>query len=254
MYEIVNVLNGKRYVGSSVNISDRCYEHKRLLKHGTHHSQKLQNAWDKHGGTAFEFKPVLICGSTKEQLILYELLCFVALKPAYNIAPFPNSTLGVKHSPEVRAANSLRQRGRKNSPDAIARTAEKNRGKKRTPEFCARISALMRGRKASPETRLKISAVQQGRRCSPESIAKRAAANRGKHRTAEQCARIGAGNRGKTHAPLSAERRQYLSLVLTGCKLGPMPLSQRVALSTAHKGKPWSPARRAAYTHQAQQC
>jgi hypothetical protein len=55
IYSITNKLNGHRYVGSSINISRRKTEHFNLLRKGVHHSQYLQNAWNKYGESMFIF-------------------------------------------------------------------------------------------------------------------------------------------------------------------------------------------------------
>lgn len=58
IYVIRCKVTGKVYVGSSKNIKVRWRHHRRMLKSGTHHSIKLQRAWDKYGEDAFEFKIV----------------------------------------------------------------------------------------------------------------------------------------------------------------------------------------------------
>lgn len=47
IYEIVNTINGKRYVGSAVSLKRRWVDHRRDLRAGKHHSRHLQNAWAK---------------------------------------------------------------------------------------------------------------------------------------------------------------------------------------------------------------
>lgn len=52
---VISTPNGSKYVGSSHNIYRRWSEHRGHLRRGTHHSDRLQKAWDKHGGRlAFE--------------------------------------------------------------------------------------------------------------------------------------------------------------------------------------------------------
>ena len=46
VYKIENVNNGKKYIGSSKDIEKRFYQHKRSLENKTHHSVKLQRAWN----------------------------------------------------------------------------------------------------------------------------------------------------------------------------------------------------------------
>lgn len=47
IYKITNKLNNKMYVGSSINIYTRFYEHQKMLEKGIHHSIKLQNSYNK---------------------------------------------------------------------------------------------------------------------------------------------------------------------------------------------------------------
>lgn len=53
VYMIANLRTGKYYIGSSKNIERRLYNHFLLLKHGNHHSSKLQNAYDMYGQKSF---------------------------------------------------------------------------------------------------------------------------------------------------------------------------------------------------------
>ena len=72
IYEIVNTVNGHRYIGSSIDTWNRWLHHRRSLELGKHHSRYLQNAWNKYGSDAFEFRVVLICD--RRNLNLYEQL------------------------------------------------------------------------------------------------------------------------------------------------------------------------------------
>lgn len=56
IYEIVNKITNKRYVGSAArSFSKRWNLHVCELKHNRHHSCHLQNAWNKYGAENFEF-------------------------------------------------------------------------------------------------------------------------------------------------------------------------------------------------------
>ena len=55
VYMIKNKVNGKFYIGSSVDIAYRWARHKRQLRNGNHHSIHLQRAWDKYGEASFDF-------------------------------------------------------------------------------------------------------------------------------------------------------------------------------------------------------
>lgn len=55
VYMIKNKVNGKFYIGSSIDIHVRWTKHKRCLRNGNHHSLHLQRAWDKYGEDNFDF-------------------------------------------------------------------------------------------------------------------------------------------------------------------------------------------------------
>lgn len=55
IYKIINIKNGKFYLGSSKNLLQRKKKHIYELNKGTHHSSYLQNAYNKYGAEAFRF-------------------------------------------------------------------------------------------------------------------------------------------------------------------------------------------------------
>lgn len=56
IYRIINKKNNKSYIGSSIDIENRWSQHKNSLKTNSHVNSYLQNAWNKYGEYAFEFK------------------------------------------------------------------------------------------------------------------------------------------------------------------------------------------------------
>lgn len=55
LYIIENIHNHKRYVGQTINIKKREYEHFRRLRKNEHVNKKLQNAFNKYGEDSFIF-------------------------------------------------------------------------------------------------------------------------------------------------------------------------------------------------------
>jgi len=126
VYIIKNKVNGKFYIGSSIEINDRFYDHKRTLKYGNHHSIKLQRAYSKYGKENFSFeileemnfeKPydkfavskVLEC---REQYFLNTLLFANEKnnkfdKLGYNVCRIAGRTLGLKRSDEAKEKSSI---------------------------------------------------------------------------------------------------------------------------------------------------
>lgn len=205
IYEILNSVNGKRYIGSAVNIRKRWNEHRSHLKRGLHRSKALNRAWDKYGEESFAFRILLYCA--KIDLIIYEQLAMDCFKPEYNISKIAGSTLGRRHSEETKAKIAAKALGRKRSRESIERAAVKRRGVKLSPEHRAKLlgnkhaaglrhteewkrqnSIRNRGvkRPKSPEYRAKISAALKGIPHSPERRAKQAAAQRGLKRPPKQ--------------------------------------------------------------------
>lgn len=142
IYEIKNVLNNHRYIGSSINIYKRFNEHINALRNNRHHSNYLQRAWNKYGEKHFIFNILEECESIKETLLLIEQK-YLDLKPEYNICCFAScSTLGFKHSEETKRKISILHKGKK--------------GKPHTEETKLLMSLLHKGRKVSEETRNKL--------------------------------------------------------------------------------------------------
>ena len=137
IYTITNTKNGTRYVGSSANLKRRWAVHKSRLLGGTHENGYLQNAWDKYGKGAFEFRVLLHCDP--EMCVPFEQMAMDTLDPEYNIAPVAGSCLGVTHTEETRKkrsaalmgnTNAAGNKGRKNGPMSAERRAKISAAKK----------------------------------------------------------------------------------------------------------------------------
>lgn len=55
-YRIVNTLNGKALVGSSLNLEGEWNKHKFMLDMGGHTNKELQEDWKKHSEAGFRFE------------------------------------------------------------------------------------------------------------------------------------------------------------------------------------------------------
>jgi group I intron endonuclease len=114
LYKIVNKVNGKFYIGSSVNIRDRFYNHKSQLNRNIHDNLYLQRAWNKHGENNFEF--VIFKNCEKDILITEEqkeLNVHVGKEYYYNLSPSADVSMrGIPRSNEVKRKISLTQKGK----------------------------------------------------------------------------------------------------------------------------------------------
>jgi len=168
IYAIVNLVNGKRYVGSSANLRKRWWQHRARLRVGNHHSCHLQRSWDKHGEASFAFKVI--------EFVPVDFLLDIEQKyldennGGYNISKCSDAPQkGRKISEEQRKKLSIALKGRKKSPETRARMSAASKGKKkthppyvRTPEQRAHMSAKMKGRIITTAARAKISAKSSG--------------------------------------------------------------------------------------------
>jgi len=105
IYSITSKINGKRYIGSSIRISDRWIEHKKQLKSNTHHSKYLQNHYNKYGENDLLFDVIEIM--ERGELSLKDFKCLLLEREQtyldnweechFNSMKRANSTLGYKY-------------------------------------------------------------------------------------------------------------------------------------------------------------
>ena len=150
VYQITNTANGKRYIGSSVNVWARWKCHVSCLRKNSHHNSHMQRAWNVCGEGKFVLLPLLLC--ERYELARYEQSCINILKPEYN------KTIDV----------SAPMRGIKFSQEHKAKIAKANAGKryrlgqKNTKEQNRRISEALTGKKLSEDHRINIGLSKMG--------------------------------------------------------------------------------------------
>lgn len=148
IYYIISRVNGKRYVGSSINVEHRFVEHRHRLRLGKHHSIVLQRAWNKYGEENFEFKVIVTC--KPEELIICEQkhIDYFSVGQLYNTNIKAGSRLGMKHTSEAKRKMSLSQTGKVLSGEIRLKISKANSGKGHlhTPETRAKLSAMKKGK------------------------------------------------------------------------------------------------------------
>lgn len=144
IYQIVNTVNGKRYIGSAKVFRIRWNAHRTGLTNNKHHSRHLQASWIKHGAEAFAFEIIEFCEA--DRLLEREQFWLDGAKPEFNVCPTAGNTLGRRFTEEVKEKIRAKAIGRKVPP--------------RSAEYRAKISAIHKGRKRSAEH---MAALQAGR-------------------------------------------------------------------------------------------
>jgi len=86
IYRIRNVVDGKFYVGSTINTKERFRTHRTRLRSGRHHTPHLQAAWNKHGEECFIFEVVEDVASVDELQVAEDrwLVAHVGQPHCYN--------------------------------------------------------------------------------------------------------------------------------------------------------------------------
>lgn len=175
VYAIVNKLNGKMYIGSSVDLHKRERQHFRELSNGTHRNRYLQRSFNKHGKDAFEFN-VLICCS-RETLLSHEQNLIDNLKPEYNIYKTAGSPQGYTHPEEVRKKISTALLGNSYSAKKHVPHSDETKRKMALAHQMSnamkanleKLHAARVGKPLSMETRMRISESHKGKQASEET-------------------------------------------------------------------------------------
>lgn len=169
IYIIHNSVDGRKYVGSSVNLHNRFKAHKSQFLKKKHHSYHLQNFVNKYGIESLSIEIVTLC--PPEYCVKLEQWFLDNLKPEFNNSKKAGSTLGVKFSEEIRKRMSEQRKGKKLSPESYKKSGEtrKKLGYKLSEEQKEKLRNANKGRLKSEETIEKIRITSTGRRHTEES-------------------------------------------------------------------------------------
>ncbi len=146
IYQILNLKNGKCYVGSTKDLIPRWRLHRKDLVGNKHHSKKLQRAYNKYGEAFFALKII-------ETVIPADLLQreqhwidkLDTVKNGYNICPVAGNCMGIKRSEEFKKKVSAGMKGIVHSEESIRKMSLAKKGKKSSEETKKKISALKKG-------------------------------------------------------------------------------------------------------------
>ena len=72
IYSIINKVDGKRYVGQTVDIERRKRTHFSKLRNNMHPNPLLQEAWNDWGTESFAFEYKQYCVKNQEELDILE--------------------------------------------------------------------------------------------------------------------------------------------------------------------------------------
>lgn len=162
VYVCINLINGKKYVGKTINFNKRVKEHLRCAKNN-YLNYPIHRALNKYGSENFEWKILIEC-DTEEELNMREIE-YIKLEKSkveqhgYNVTDGGDGASGLKHTEEFKSKQSKKMMGNTYSVGRVlsdehkAKISKAFKGTKR-PE-CGRVyteeqkkkqSELMMGR------------------------------------------------------------------------------------------------------------
>lgn len=211
LYKIVNAVNGRMYIGQSVNPTYRAKRH--FWKNNG--CVKLANAIKKYGKDKFSFSVLCWCVDKADANEAEALLIALGntMSNGYNITPGgfgtgageDNPFFGKTHSAELKAKLAAKKLGVPMPVETRGKIANANRNRtmlettkeklraRGKSELCSERTAVAnKARIWSEASRAKLVAHNTGRKMSEEAKAKIAAANRARVWTAESKAKLAA--------------------------------------------------------------
>jgi group I intron endonuclease len=177
IYQIVNLMDGKFYIGSTTDFKRRKRSHFSELNLKIHKNKHLIYAYNIYGKENFKFE-ILEYIKDKTKLVEHEQwwlnLFFDNCKTCYNVQPIAGSTLGYNHTEETKQKMSKTRKGKRLSEETKIKIGLKSQGRKHTKESKKKMSEIKKGKKYSEETKRKVSEANKGRKHNEEAKLKMA--------------------------------------------------------------------------------
>lgn len=155
IYKIENDVNGKYYLGSTINPESRMMHHFAALRSGKHHSRHLQRAFDKYGEEHFHFCIIEECDAEDRISVEQKYLDSMDLSTEmfYNVSPVASNCVlvGEKNGMWGRRGEDNPNFGRKNTKESIERMSAIHKGRPKTLEHRKHLSESKKKMYASGE-------------------------------------------------------------------------------------------------------
>lgn len=154
IYSITNIINGKKYIGQSVDVKSRIRNHKWALRHNRHENDHLQKSFNKYGEDGFIFNIICECEETQlDALERFYIALYDCINPNYGYNSETGGNLNKHLSDESRSKMSKMRSGENSGMW----------GKKHTEETKAIMREKALGRQMSDEAKEKSSASHKGK-------------------------------------------------------------------------------------------
>lgn len=185
IYMIRNRINGKMYIGQSIDIHDRWDEHIYSLRGGYHINNHLQRAWNKYHENNFDFSIIEECSEDElDDKEIFWIAKYDSYYNGYNQTKGGGGVRGYKHTDETKQKISEATKG-ENAPWY---------GKRRSEETKAKIGEASKERWANPKNH-----PMYGKNHTEESKKKMSESHKGKTLTDEHKAKLSKASNGENN-------------------------------------------------------
>lgn len=154
IYSITNIVNGKKYVGQSVDVKSRIRNHRWALNNNCHQNDHLQKSFNKYGKDCFVFDIICECQEDQlDELERFYIDLYNCIDSNFGYNSETGGNLNKHLSQEARLKMSIMRKGEKSGMW----------GKNHTEETKAIMREKALGRHMSDEAKAKSSVSHKGK-------------------------------------------------------------------------------------------